>query len=521
MAAVRESIAHLFSLGEYEDVRVHAAARRRVVALTYDLVPLRPIPESSFTGTSAAGIDRGPAAPSGRATLRHVAAHRRALADIEGLVLDDLKEAGYLARRGSLTRIEPQRAERDSVLAVSIVPGDRTTVGTIDVEGDPGMPVAEFLNALDSRRRRRRSSGERSTRASIVTSTTRGSRGFYAARVSLTRRNSTDNDRTVNLTVTIVPGPHVTVMFVGDPLPNDRRDELVPIAREGSTDEDRSRGCDEPDRGASARQGYRDATAPHSRDEAQRRDCSSRSRQERAALPRRPDRRLGQRVDVADRSAAASAHPARTAVFRRGARMPSATLIEDLYHREGFASAQASIRQSKANPLSPAAVDVPVAIRIAITENARTIVERVSIEGNATVPETDLRSGLRLQPGRPFSANAAGDRSRRAAAAARQSRISIGDGRRPIRASVPTAAAPTCCLRCGRASASRRSRAHRRQRADEDRDHRARAAVPRPASRSGSSRSTRASAGWRRSDCSGACASPSWRTATSRSATCW
>ena len=52
------------------------------------------------------------------------------------------------------------------------------------------------------------------------------------------------------------------------------------------------------------------------------------------------------------------------------------TLIEDLYHREGFSSAQASIR-NESEPALAGAVDVPVAIRIAITENARTIVERV------------------------------------------------------------------------------------------------------------------------------------------------
>src|SRR6476620_3013131 len=57
MAAVRESLAHLFSLGEYEDVRVHAAAAGASVALTYELVPLRTIQEVSFTGTGAVGLD--------------------------------------------------------------------------------------------------------------------------------------------------------------------------------------------------------------------------------------------------------------------------------------------------------------------------------------------------------------------------------------------------------------------------------------------------------------------------------
>jgi outer membrane protein assembly complex protein YaeT len=79
--------------------------------------------------------------------------------------------------------------------------------------------------------------------------------------------------------------------------------------------------------------------------------------------------------------------------------------IEDFYHREGFVSAQASIR-NESEPAVAGAVDVPVAIRIAITENVRTVVERVRIEGNSSVSEAELRSGLTLQAGRPFSANA-------------------------------------------------------------------------------------------------------------------
>src|SRR5262245_18306660 len=57
VAAVRESIAHLFSLGEYEDVRVRAAAQGSSVVLPYELVPLRTIEELSFAGDSAPGID--------------------------------------------------------------------------------------------------------------------------------------------------------------------------------------------------------------------------------------------------------------------------------------------------------------------------------------------------------------------------------------------------------------------------------------------------------------------------------
>ena len=49
---------------------------------------------------------------------------------------------------------------------------------------------------------------------------------------------------------------------------------------------------------------------------------------------------------------------------------------------------------------------MPVAIRIAVAENARTLVNSVRIEGNLSVSESSLREGLTLQAGQPFSANA-------------------------------------------------------------------------------------------------------------------
>ena len=49
---------------------------------------------------------------------------------------------------------------------------------------------------------------------------------------------SSDDQRVADLTLTVAPGPHVRVVFTGDPLPSDRRAELVPVEREGSVDED-------------------------------------------------------------------------------------------------------------------------------------------------------------------------------------------------------------------------------------------------------------------------------------------
>ena len=158
---------------------MHAVAAGASVSLTYELVPLRTIQDVSFTGTSAAGLDAN--------RLRRLIAQRfgtspppARAADIEGLVLNDLKEAGYLHPRVA-TRIEPQRGGTRSVLAVSVVPGNRTTVGTIDVDGDPGMPLPQFLKEL------RLSHGDPFQRELLNSNTDRylddrRSHGFFAAR---------------------------------------------------------------------------------------------------------------------------------------------------------------------------------------------------------------------------------------------------------------------------------------------------------------------------------------------------
>ena len=75
-----------------------------------------------------------------------------------------------------------------------------------------------------------------------------------------------NDDRVANLTMTVSLGPRVRVVFKGDPLPSDRRDDLVPIAREGSADEDLLEDATNRIEDYLHAQGYRDATAPHARE---------------------------------------------------------------------------------------------------------------------------------------------------------------------------------------------------------------------------------------------------------------
>ncbi|HVJ28192.1 MAG TPA: POTRA domain-containing protein, partial [Vicinamibacterales bacterium] len=57
MAAVRETIAHLYSLGRYQDVSVEAVADGDGVRVTYQLVPVHSVESLEFTGNL--GLSKG------------------------------------------------------------------------------------------------------------------------------------------------------------------------------------------------------------------------------------------------------------------------------------------------------------------------------------------------------------------------------------------------------------------------------------------------------------------------------
>src|SRR5207245_4788187 len=76
-------------------------------------------------------------------------------------------------------------------------------------------------------------------------------------------------------------------------------------------------------------------------------------------------------------------------------------MIEDLYHRRGFASAKVHSAVEIVRPTPPPA-QVPVAVRAVINEGARTIVDSVAFAGNQAVPEATLRARVKLLPGVPY-----------------------------------------------------------------------------------------------------------------------
>jgi len=397
MVQVRESIAHLFSLGRFEDVSVDASLDNGRVALQYILAPIHPVTRIRFgRRTHAPGFDDG--------ALRRVITDRYGSAppvgrtiDMVRMLTDALGERGYL--HASVTpRIQIDHAPERATLSFDIDPGARTTIGEVEIVGRATVSRSEFLQRLGL------TAGAPYQREQLATRIERyveerRRRGYYEAKVAPSVRLA-DGDRVANVTVTVDPGPLVRVVFAGDSLPADRRDELVPVAREGSVDEDlledSSNRIEEYLRGL----GYRDAKAPHTR------GTSNGELAITFTVARGPQYRVS-RLELSGHAAVSTSELAPALRTRVGEPFSDSRLdadvatIEDAYRRRGFAAVRAP---SAAEPqrTANASAQVPVIVRIVVNEGARSIVDGVALEGNRALDDAALRTRIGLAAGAPF-----------------------------------------------------------------------------------------------------------------------
>ena len=133
MLDVRESIAHLFSMGRFEGIVVHAEAAGAGVALRYELVPVHPIERIEFAGTlDAPGVDEK-GLREAVATRFGASPSAARVPDIAGFLRDQLAERGYLQARVT-ARPDLERSTRQGVLVFGLDVGARTSISAIDVD---------------------------------------------------------------------------------------------------------------------------------------------------------------------------------------------------------------------------------------------------------------------------------------------------------------------------------------------------------------------------------------------------
>ena len=390
---VRSTIDHLVGLGRFEDVRVLTAPSAQGVALRWQLTPVRRISKITVTGNAvlpASGIrdeleDRHGTLPSSNRVNEMVATLQAYYADRgfpKAVILPRIEEEDPA----------PERVE----LVLSITAGNRVTIGAARVTGAPLEPASEILAELNLEAGRPYDRPAIDARVSEYEESLR-ERGYYEARVRPTAVMAEDG-RTVSVTASVEPGPHVSLVFAGDPLPGDAED-LVPIRSERSVDQDLLEDASVAIENALRAQGYRAAQAPYARVEKGNELVIT------FTITRGPLHRL-ESVDIAGNAAIDRAAIAPLLQVKPGEPFVQARIgviaaaITELYRVRGFAQV-AVTPDIQVLPEGPGAVR-PVAVRFDIIEGPPMAVSTVDLQGTAAIPGSEIRSLLGLAPGRPF-----------------------------------------------------------------------------------------------------------------------
>ena len=401
MTDVRESMAHLFWLGLYQDVQVDASVRADGVVLTFNLIPAFRVRRIVFEG--ALGIpeselqrnivERHGASPS-------LARANQAVAKLQTLYRD----RGY-PRAEIATRTEAARDPANVVMVFTIRPGLRARLGAIDVQGSPHVPAPQVLHALNLHAGDEYDSIALDQRLVRYTDDLHA-QGYYEARASQVARY-VDNDAAVNLALNIEPGPRVEIIFQGDALGDAERDRLVPIAREHSVDEDlledskfgieryfRERGYCIP------RADYRrgDASPPEAK--AEPADVLRIT----FTIARGPQC-VVERADIAGNASIPSAELSPLVLTRSGAPFNESTVgadiarIQSLYRQRGFSAVTVTSQVDRGDTQAGTA---PVRVQLSVAEGVRSIIQSVSFQGNTAIDTDTLRKAVATVPGQAY-----------------------------------------------------------------------------------------------------------------------
>ena len=396
MSHVRSTIDHLVGLGRFEDVRVFATPSEQGVVVRWLLTPVRRISAIVLDGETQVPeqairtelADRFGTTPSATRVPEIVAALE-----------------GFYAERGfRQAAIVPRLKERDSrpepvTLVLELKPGRRAAVQTVAVTTTPREPESEVLRRLDLQAGRPFDRNALEARIADYEENLRG-RGFYEARVRQSHDFSSDGTG-VSVQITVEPGPHVRVVFEGDPLEGNR-ESLVPVREERTVDQDLLEDASLRIAEALRREGYRAAQAPFAR------------RQEgdevivTFTVTRGPQYRIST-TDVTGLAGLDHAEVAPLLQLKAGDPFVEsrvglvASAITELYRVRGFSQAAVTpgIQVLPAETRAGASFR-PVEIRFEIQAGTQTLVTGTSVEGVNAIEPSQVVSQLALSAGRPF-----------------------------------------------------------------------------------------------------------------------
>ncbi len=406
MRQVRESLTHLFSLGEFVDIRASAAAAAQGVSLRYDLSPYR----------GAVGMEvldaRGRPVEEAADLVRRRLGNRVApdQSDAAAALLDQY----YRAAGRFAARITPRPPSPDGRLVIDVDPGPAARIGSIDVRGVEALQRSVVLNRLGVREGDPYDPAELDRRLAGYEDEVR-SRRFYAARFSHAAVPSSDG-LVVSLDLDIRAGAQVAIRFEGDPVPEAQVDELVPIAREGSIDEDLLEDSSLRIATHLRELGYRDARVTHRRLEEPGQLAVVFSVERGARYVVDEIAFTGHEVLPAAELAALFDVEAGEALVDDGVEAGAAA-VRAAYEQRGYRGVEVEVRPESGEAAPPNGgaepAAAPVRLVVDIVEGPATTVRSVTFEGVTAFSEAELAASIEVRPGDPFHA----PRARAAAAA--------------------------------------------------------------------------------------------------------
>lgn len=406
MRKVRESVAHMFSLGRFENVAVDGRLQAGGVVLQYVLAPLRIIERIGIDGRPGVSADEvrravtdahGPAFRAGQAPA------------IAGTLQRFYRERGFLSASVE-TRVE-RRGGRPE-LRVAVRPGVRARIDQFTVRGVSATMYPLILERLGLRRGMVYDGRDIDRRLRGYEAELRGRR-YYE--ISLGREIEVlGGGDLVHLVLDVRHGRRITVELAGDAVQDADLDALVPIAREGAVDEDLLEDADRRIAVLLQERGYRDAAVTHAR-EAAGEQLSLVFTVERGRLYR-----IGQvgfegnaTVPASELAPLVTAAPDSPLVMRD--LEVSADLVAEHYRRLGYATVRveplvAELPSAAAAGPGPA---VRVACTIDIVEGPRATVRSVQVEGSRFRSGAEWIATMESTAGSPYYARqVAADRDR-------------------------------------------------------------------------------------------------------------
>lgn len=393
MRAVRDTIAHITSLNQFEDVRVYQDAAPGGVVLRWELVPLHPVDRVAFRGTL--GLDTG--------ELLRIVTDRFGQAPTAARA-DEVAEAlrtAYRARGFPAAQVTPRIEETHqpdrATMVLEVASGPRAVIRAlrvvqVDAEGAPTVTARPGI-----------AEGDVYDEQAILRALGRWEgalreQGYQEARASHGVAFLEDG---AVVTVNLSRGPRVIVQFFGDAIPQGDQARFVRIQNEGSVDEDLledgARAIESDLRG----RGFRDAEVEFAR------------------LDRDGDLIVTFTVRRGARYALTGARVAGNASVPEAELVPLQALkpgqpfvlttvdqvrgaVEGLYRGRGFTRAQVTVAPVSVN--GTGTEDRTIEARFTVVEGPRTLVRTVTFSGQAAMPAARLGSIVPVAPGQPFSA---------------------------------------------------------------------------------------------------------------------